>query len=168
MGAMARNDKVDRKHQHLHSTLVVYFPMFIATLSVVSSIYQAILFTRSLDIVQQNVSRGEYLRTCREVIDTYFQIKLSVAQLSESSGAAARADRANAVSLTGKFGALGTYLANFQDEDIRARYTELANELSAIAAAQPATNASQRFEKADRLFTKMNDDCVRLAQVVRM
>lgn len=168
---MARNDKLDRKHHHLHSTLVVYFPMFIATLSVVSSIYQAILFTRSLDIVQQNVSRGEYLRTCREVIDTYFQIKLSVAQLSEGGGPAARADRANVVNLTGKFGALGTYLANFQDEEIRVRYTELANELAAIAAAaplQPAANAGASFEKADRLFTKMNDDCVRLAQVVRM
>jgi hypothetical protein len=161
----------DHKSNHLHSTLVFYFPMFIATLSVLSSIYQGYLFTRSLDIVQRNVSRSEYLRTCREIIDTYFQIKLSVAQLSEIGGAPTRIDRVNAVNLTGKFSALGTYLANFQDEEIRVRYTELANELGAIAAAapaQPAVNADSRFEKADRLFARMNDDCVRLAQVVRM
>lgn len=164
MGAMARN----RKPDHVHSTLVLYFPMFIATLSVISSIYQGYLFTRSLDIMQRNVSRGEYLRTCREIIDTYFQFKLAAAQLAEA-GTDARAERANAVNLAGKFGALGTYLANYQDEEIRVRYTELASELGAIAQAPAsAANTANRFEKADRLFTQMNDDCVRLAQVVRM
>lgn len=156
---MARNEKLDLKNHHLRSTLVLYFPMFIATLSVISSLYQGYLFTRSLDIVQRNVSRSEYLRTCREIIDTYFQIKLAVAQ----------GPRNDAANLVGKFGALGTYLANFQDDDIRLRYTDLTMELGTLAAQAPGTaKPENRFDKADGLFAQMNNDCVRLAQVVRM
>jgi len=155
---MARTTKQDLKDHHLRSTVVLFFPMFIATLSVLSSIYQGYLFTRSLDIVQRNVARSEYLRTCREIIDTYFQIKLAVAQ----------GPRNDAASLVGKFGALGTYLANFQDDDIRLRYSELTAELDTLAQTQATTKPEGRFEKADRLFTQMNNDCVRLAQVVRM
>jgi hypothetical protein len=155
---MARNTKQDLKDHHLRSTLVLYFPMFIATLSVLSSIYQGYLFTRSLDIVQRNVARSEYLRTCREIIDTYFQIKLALAQ----------GPRNDAANLVGKFGALGTYLANFQDDDIRLRYSDLTAELGAIAQTPATSKPEARFEKADRLFTQMNNDCVRLAQVVRM
>jgi hypothetical protein len=160
MSAMARNTKPGSKNDHhLRSALLLYFPMFIATLSVVSSLYQAYLFTRSLDIAQQSVARSEYLRTCSEIINTYFQIKLAVTQ----------GPRNEAANLVGKFGALGTYLANFQDDAIRARYTDLTSELGAIAAHSASTaKPESRFEKADRLFTQMNDDCARLAQVVRM
>lgn len=158
---MARNGKPGptQNDHHLRSALLLYFPMFIATLSVISSLYQAYLFTRSINIAQQNVARSEYLRTCSAIIDTYFQIKLAVAQ----------GPRTDAANLVGKFGALGTYLANFQDDAVRARYTDLTTELGAIAAQPPAgPKIEDRFEKADRLFTQMNDDCARLAQVVRM
>jgi hypothetical protein len=158
------------RNDHVHSALVTYFPMFIATLSVLSSIYQGYLFAHSIDVIQRNVSRSEYLRTCREIIDTYFQVKLAVGQIVEVTNPAPGAI-ANANNLVGKFGALGTYLANFQDEDIRVRYTGLTHELTRLVAAardRGAGDAAKRFAEADRLFGQMNEDCVRLAQVVRM
>jgi hypothetical protein len=157
------------RNSHVHSTLVTYFPMFIATLSVVSSIYQGYLFAHSNDIIQRNVARGEYLRTCREIIDTYFQVKLVVTQLAEPGRAVNRSDALSATHLVGKFGALGTYLANFQDEEIRVRYTQLAHELSRlVTSAREPGDLNKRFDTAERLFSQMNEDCVRLAQVVRM
>ena len=159
------------RNDHVHSTLVTYFPMLIAILSVLSSIYQGYLFAHSNDLIQRNVLRGEYLRTCREIIDTYFQVKLSVTQLAESTANPAATAAANASNLVGKFGALGTYLANFQDEEIRVRYTGLSHELARLVATardRGAGEPAKRFAEADRLFGQMNEDCVRLAQVVRM
>ena len=159
------------RNGHVHSTLVTYFPMFIATLSVLSSIYQGYLFAHSIDVIQRNVSRSEYLRTCREIIDTYFQVKLAVTQLAEPAANPTASAIANANNLVGKFGALGTYLANFQDDEIRVRYTGLSNELSRLVGSardRSAGDAGKRFAEADRLFGQMNEDCVRLAQVVRM
>jgi hypothetical protein len=143
--------------------------MVIAILSVLSSIYQGYLFAHSNDIIQRNVLRSEYLRTCREIIDAYFQIKLAIVQLAEAGKGASRSEANQAASLTGKFGALGTYLANFQDDEIRVRYTQLTRELSRlVATAREPGDASKRFETADSLFAQMNEDCVRLAQVIRM
>jgi hypothetical protein len=164
---MARQDRRD----HVHSTLVTYFPMFIATLSVLSSIYQGYLFAFSIDVIQRNVSRSEYLRTCREIIDTYFQVKLAVTQLAEPAASPTASATANANNLVGKFAALGTYMANFQDEEIRARYSSLSQELARLvttARDRAAGDPARRFGESDRLFGQMNEDCVRLAQVVKM
>ena len=57
-------------------TLLTYFPMFIATISVLASLYNAWLFARSVEIMQRNVDRGEIMRACKDVIDNYFQIKV--------------------------------------------------------------------------------------------
>jgi len=163
----------------LRSVLMIYFPMFIAVLSLSSSIYQGYLFHESLQIVQRNVARGEYMRTCREIIETYFLVKQRVGLIMpagdrDSAATATRGsdnDRVEAQSAVARFGALGTYLANFQEEATRARYTELTRTLMRIVDAARATQISQfdkLFEPADRLFTQMNDDCVRLSNVVRM
>jgi hypothetical protein len=157
----------EHRPSHAHAAIVSYFPMFIATLSVLSSIYQGYLFAHSNDIIQRNVARGQYLQTCREIIDTYFQFKLAVTRQANDHG---NASTPGAGHLVGKFGALGTYLANFQDENIRVRYTALTQELAAIAAEGSVAggDVAGRFAKADDLFGQMNDDCVRLAQVMRM
>jgi hypothetical protein len=77
-----------------------------------------------------------------------------------------------------RFGALGTFLANFQNEDIRYRYTMLTWELAKIvktarqmppAVAENLVDrasgaADKLFEKADELFAGMNADCVKLAK----
>jgi hypothetical protein len=145
--------------------------MFIATLSVLSSIYQGYLFAFSIDVIQRNVSRSEYLRTCREIIDTYFQVKLAVTQLAEPAANPTASATAGANNLVGKFAALGTYMANFQDEEIRARYSSLSQELARLVATardRGTGDPAKRFGEADRMFGQMNEDCVRLAQVVKM
>src|SRR6266545_1209558 len=107
----------------LRSALVTYFPMLIAVLSLITSIYNGYLNNKFVGIIQSNVSRGEYMRTCKEIIDSYFQVKLKSGLLAGSSERAAatgfasqQVDAANAVS---HFAALGTYLANLRDDPKR-------------------------------------------------
>ncbi len=120
--------------------------MFIATLSLLTSIYNGYLNNKFVELIQQNVTRGEYIRTCKDLIDSYFLIKLKAAALAaaaerERAGRPGdiisyEADAANAAS---HFGALGTYLANFQDDAARERYTFLAWELLSVVKAARQT-----------------------------
>ena len=165
---------MSERETRVRSILITYFPMFIATLSLVTSIYNGYLNSRFVDFIQRNAGRTEYLRTCKEIIDAYFQVKFRAGVLSESfqrdgaAGAsgtsAAKIDAARAVS---KLAALGTYLANLRDEPTRQQYTRLSWELDQVvheAAKVPPTELNKLFEPADRLFTNMNNDCVKTAQ----
>ena len=155
-------------------SLVTIFPMFIATLSLLTSIYNGYLNNKFVELIQQNLTRGEYIRTCKDLIDSYFLIKLKAAALAaaaerERAGRPGdiisyEADAANAAS---HFGALGTYLANFQDDAARERYTFLAWELLSVVKAARTTEPAavdKLFEKADGMFARMNDDCIKTAQ----
>ena len=74
----------------LHAILLGYFPMFIATLSLLTSVYNGYLNNRFVDFIQRNAGRTEYLRTCKEIIDAYFQIKVrmnAVSAAGEKAGA---------------------------------------------------------------------------------
>jgi len=170
----------------MRSVLITYFPMLIAIMSLAMSFYQGWLFNssrdvsrRSLDLMERNVARGEYIRACREIIETYFQIKPKVAILmphpdrGNVAGASrvAEQSRLDAQAAIAKFGGLGTYLANFQDAGTRARYTELTRTLNGImetARTTQLTDIDKLFEPADKIFSSMNDDCVRLARAMRM
>ena len=153
---------------------VVIFPMFIATLSLATSIYNGYLNNKFVELIQQNVTRGEYIRTCKDLIDSYFLIKLKAAALAtaaERQRAGQLADimsyEAEADNAASHFGALGTYLANFQDDKARERYTLLAWDLVAIAKAartKSAVEVDAMFGKADEAFTQMNNDCIKTAQ----
>src|ERR687888_219892 len=103
----------------LRIALITFFPMFIATLSLVTSIFNGYLNNKFVDIIQRNFGRAEYMRTCKETIDAYFQVKFKASLISASgereragtpnpNAAAERVDAAAAVS---KFAAIGTYLA---------------------------------------------------------
>ena len=159
------------RHTKIKTALVTYFPMFIATLSLVTAIFNGYLNNRFIDIIQRNVGRTEYMRTCKEIIDAYFQVKFRTGLVNaggERADSSVRNEARNAVS---KFAALGTYLANLRDEAIRERYTRLSMELEAIAdkAAQtPAAQFNGMFENADRMFAELNDDCVRSAKAAPM
>jgi hypothetical protein len=155
------------------SVLLTYFPMFIAVLSLVTSIFNGYLNSRFVNIIQRNLGRGEYLRTCKDVIDVYFQVKLRAAVLSRNgsgsrtSGDAAmtpiQIDGANAVA---RLGALGTYLANLRDDSVRARYTELTvavDRAMTQAEQTPPADVNKLFEPADRIFAELNGDCVKTA-----
>ena len=158
----------------IRTALVTYFPMFIAVLSLVTSIYNGYLNGKFVDIIQRNFGRTEYLRTCKEIIDAYFQVKFRARLVSENSGsdraggtagaAAAQLDAASAVS---KFAALGTYLANLRDEPTRQQYTQLSWDLDKAvreAAKVSPIELNKLFEPSDRLFSDMNNDCVKTAQ----
>jgi hypothetical protein len=147
----------------IRSLLIVYFPMFIATLSLVTSIFNGYLNSKFVDLVRENVGRVEYLKTCKEVIDAYFDVKLRT-RLVTAQSARSGEEAAQAAS---RFAALGTYLANLRDEGTRARYTELSDMLTRIVAEAPRLAVEERsalFAPADHIFAEMNEDCVRRAK----
>jgi hypothetical protein len=163
----------------LRTAVLTYFPMFIATLSLLLSIYQGYLFHASIDLMEKNVARGEYTRTCREIITTYFDLKQKVAALMPAAdrGNIAGASRVSensrleAQATVAKFGGLGTYLANFQTDATRASYTDLTRTLGKIVEQARTTQLAdidKLFEPADKLFAAMNEDCVRLSRAMRM
>ena len=66
----------DGKGQSTMQVVVTtYFPMFIAALSLCTSIYNGYLNNKFVDLIQNNTARVETLRTCKEVIEAYFQVK---------------------------------------------------------------------------------------------
>jgi hypothetical protein len=155
--------------------IITFFPMFIATLSLVTSIYNGYLNSKFVDIIQNNIGRVEYMRTCKEVIDAYFQIKFRAGVLNRSSGSDAGSTigpaRIEAGLAVAKFGALGTYLVNLRDETIRERYTLLTQQLDrAVIDAQgkPAVEFKAQLDQLDRAFAVMNDDCVTFAKTAPM
>jgi hypothetical protein len=153
----------------VRAVLLGYFPMFIATLSLFTSIYGSYLNSKFVDFIQRNAGRTEYLRTCKEIIDAYFQIKVRVAAVNAAGGAAGASTSAQdeAAIAVAKFGALGTYLANLRDESTRERYTQLTTileKLSTDAARLSAADLNKRSDVPDREFSEMNSDCIKSAK----
>ena len=157
----------------IRTILTSYFPMFIATLSLCAAIFNGYLNNQFIKLIRHNVERVEYMKTCKEVIDAYFQIKFRTRQLNAHAADTnamtprdLRLEQAETSNAVMKFAALGTYLANLRDEATRARYTDLVDLLTKItdnAQRTPVTELGRQFEPADRIFTEMNDDCVKRA-----
>ena len=160
----------------IRTLLLTYFPMFIAALSLCTSIFNGYLNTRFLDFIERNTSRVEYMKTCKEIIDVYFQVKFRAGLLSAASerasanGAPASTSSAEATEgaqAVSKFAALGTYLANLRDEAMREQYTNLSDELDKImnqAPQTPSRELDKLFTRADTMFGAMNNDCVKSAK----
>ena len=95
-----------REHNNrLRDSIITYFPMVIAIISVLASIYSAWLFSRSVEVMQRAVDRGEIMRACKDSIDAYFRIKLNAALIS-AGGPAVSAAQTEAVSAVARFGAM--------------------------------------------------------------
>jgi hypothetical protein len=159
----------DTTESRVRAVLLLYFPMFIATLSLVTSIYNGYLNSKFVDFIQRNAGRTEYLRTCKEAIDAYFQIKVKIAAINTAADKAAASVmlQTEAASAVARFGALGTYLANLRDETTRVRYTQLTTDLEKLstdAARLPADELNKRYEAIDQAFTEMNTDCIKSAK----
>jgi hypothetical protein len=162
---------MSERETRIRAIVVTYFPMFIATLSLVTSIYNGYLNSRFVDLIQRNLGRGEYMRTCKDVIDAYFQVKVRASVISRNrngagSNTAMTAEQIEGANAVARLGALGTYLANLRDDSIRARYTELsqAAEKAVTDAGQtPPAAVDKLFEPADRIFADLNADCVKSA-----
>ena len=165
--------RIGERESKVRAVLLAYFPMFIATLSLVTSIFNGFLNARFVTIIESNLGRGEYLRTCRDAIDAYFQVKFRAGVISRNAANASntappnmspdQVDGANAVA---RMAALGTYLANLRGESVRERYTELSIAVeNAINAARhtPPAEIDKLFEPADRIFAELNADCVKTA-----
>lgn len=150
------------------TSLLAFLSIGLAALTVSAAVYQNYIYTRLLDAIQRNVSRTEYSRACRDVIEAYFQVKLRVGLvLAERAGAAAGMLDMEASNAVSRVGAYGTYLANYQNEAVRYQYTQLTLELGRIVLAARAggeRDVDKVFAKADELFTRMNDDCVKTAK----
>jgi hypothetical protein len=153
------------------SSLLAFLSIGLAMITVSAAVYQNYIYTRLLDTMQRNVARSEYGRACRDVIEAYFQVKLRVGLVLTERAVAASGqpsmmeiEAANAVS---RVGAYGTYLANYRDDDVRYQYTQLTLELQRIVLAARAgaeRDVDRLFAKADELFARMNDDCVKTAK----
>ena len=149
----------------IRAILLTYFPMFIAVLALLTSIYNGYLNGKFVDLAQRNVGRIEYMRSCKEIIEAYFQAKVRPGALN--AGGAARTEQMEAANAVAKFAALGTYLANLRDETIRYRYTQVSlalEKLATDASRIPAIELGRRLETTDREFNEMNNDCVRSAK----
>jgi hypothetical protein len=153
------------KHESkLRAAAIIYFPMLIAVLSLVTSIYNGYLNNKFVTLIQGNVGRVEYMKTCRDIIDAYFQVKFHVDQIKAQPGIASETQARSAVN---RFAALGTYLANLRDENVRREYTALTRQLEGAVAKAGSADA-KLFDEADAMFGKLNDDCIRAAQSAPM
>ena len=163
---------MSERETRIRTILLSYFPMFIATLSLVTSIYNGYLNNLFVNLIQRNVGRTEYMRTCKDVIDAYFQVKFRATVVSrnresaKAGGAAMTSEQIEAANAVAKMSALGTYLANLRDESVRVRYTELSVAVDkAVSEARqtPPAALEKLFEPADRIFAALNADCVKTA-----
>ena len=159
---------VSEREATIRTAVVIYFPMFIATLSLITSIYNGYLNNRFVEIIQRNLGRAEAMRTCKEIIDAYFQVKFRTGLVSENAArAGASAGGVDAANAVNKLGALGTYLANFSDDATRERYTQLTSELDKVVKQASRTkpgDLAKLFEPADQMFSGLNSDCVKTAR----
>jgi hypothetical protein len=112
------------------------------------------------------------MRTCKDVIDAYFQVKFRASVVSrnrdnaKADGASMTPDQIEAANAVARLGALGTYLANLRDDSVRVRYTELSKAVDrAVSEARrtPPAELEKLFEPADRIFADLNADCVKTA-----
>lgn len=154
------------------AVVITFFPMLIAVLSLLTSVYNGYLNNKFVTLIQGNLSRAEYMRTCRDAIDAYFQVKYRAdvlakqgrsAALPPGSTSSAEVEAGNAVA---RFGALATYLANLRDEETRARYTDLYGRLDKYVAMASGAGREERTKasnEADAIFAGLNDDCVKQA-----
>lgn len=167
----------DKRESPWRAIIIALFPMVIAVLSLVTSIYNGYLNNKFVALIQGNLGRSEYMRTCRDVIDAYFQVKYRADVLRAATkttgvgggtdtAAAATSARIEAGHAVARFGALATYLANLRDEEIRARYSQLYAHLNQYVGSASAGEDSERaklLSEADASFAKLNDDCVKSA-----
>jgi hypothetical protein len=153
---------------------MMWLPLGIALLSLVSSIFQSLNYARNIESAQQNVLRGESLKTCRDIIEVFFLFRLKAEEANRLSLSARAANKPMAEivaielkALVYKFGALGTFLANFREKEARVSYTELTwklNDLAEKSILISADEFTKLFNDIDARFDSFNQDCVKAAQ----
>jgi hypothetical protein len=160
------------------SGLLTYFAVILSVFALALSAYQGYVFNRSIDMMERNVSRGEFVRACRDMAGAYYEVKqkasvlMPAADRGNIAGASrvTEANRLEAQAAITKFGNLSNYLASFQDISARVQYNELTKTLNGIldvARTTPLTDLDRVFAPADKLFTAMSDDCGNPSRVLK-
>jgi len=151
----------------------------IALAALAVALWQTFVFQRGIAAMESNIARGQFVLACRDSIGSYYDArqKLSVlmpaADRSNIVGASrvTEYNRIEAKTAIAKVSALAGYLATFQDAGARVRYSELTRALNGImdvARTTPLSDIDRVFAPADKLFSEINDDCVRLSQNARL
>jgi hypothetical protein len=146
---------------------LISLPLLIAVLTLCASMFQSWNYARNIESAQRNILRSESLRTCRDIIDAFFQFRLKAEEANAMRQSAPAMAGPEMKAIVYKFGAYGTFLANFQGEAARKLYTELSWDLLAIADGAVKLSPedfAKRFAAADEKFGKLNEDCVKAAQ----
>lgn len=148
--------------------------LIIAGISLLATITQTFNYRKSIDTIQRNVLRTENLKTCRDIIELFFDFRLKAEEANAASIGPAP-DREEAArmkremkAVVYRFGALGTHLANFSPEQARERYAKLSwalNDIAEKAMLMPAIEFEARFAEADKAFAELNEDCVQSTRV---
>src|SRR5437588_10567101 len=89
--APAKADASKKRMGADRPALIVVLSILLAAMTTSAALYQNYIYTRQLDAIQRNVTRGEYIRACRDVIEAYFQVKLQVGFIMMNHGRAAGA-----------------------------------------------------------------------------
>lgn len=160
------------------SGALTYFAVLLSVFALALSAYQGYVFNRSIDMMERNAARGEFVRACRDMAGAYYEVKQKISVLMPAAdrgniAGASRVTEANRLeaqaSIT-KFGNLSNYLASFQDMSARVQYNELTKTLNGIldvARTTPLTDLDRVFAPADKLFTAMSDDCGNPSRVLK-
>jgi hypothetical protein len=150
---------------------LVILPLGIAALSLFSSIFQSWNYARNIESAQRNILRSESLRTCRDIIEVFFSFRLKAEEANRLSLAGRTTGQdmttVELKALVYKFGALGTFLANFREGEARGAYSALTWELLAVAEKSTKVSAEEfakLFGAVDARFDAFNQDCVKAAQ----
>ena len=147
---------------------ITHLSLLIALASFGEAAFQGYLNSRNIEIVQRDIARREQIRACKEAIESFFDTKLRIMRLVSQMKAGAPADSFDASMSVSRFGAIGTYLANFQGEDARYKYTLLTRELQKLVDAASAGGANPDdafFKTANEKFDAMNADCIQSAKL---
>lgn len=153
---------------------ISFVSLAIASLSMVTAMYQGWLQTENMASMTRDIARREQIRVCKDVIEAYFEAKLRIGLLADKMGRTElfltlTTPSEQAAVAVSRIGAFGTFLANVQGEDARARYTSLTRELETVLEATLAGAVTDRdglFREADRLFAVLNEDCVASARLM--
>src|SRR6187455_826745 len=101
----------------VRKAVIVYFPMFIAALSLITSMYNGYLNNKFVDFIERNFSRAESLRTCKEILEAHAQVQLRAKVLSQTGERARKGEAVDLVAARNeadvafiKYVSLATYL----------------------------------------------------------
>ncbi len=136
--------------------------LFVAFLSLATSMYQGYLNTRSVAVFSSDATRRETMHGCREAVEYFMEARLRIQRLMDMPPATYTAKETadytfEARRSVARFAAVATYLANFHEDLLRERYTAITRELDSLI-----DNASKGGALAgvDERFYALNEDCV--------